>query len=302
MKVLYIGSFGKLWDEEGTAKGLEANGCTVVRMGEPGFDLNEYMSVLRKERPDFVMFAKLKVRGDIRKNVLAIAKDVNAKTVCLVPDLYFGLSREYKLWVDPIFKADLVLTPDGGQRDWKTIIHRVYRQAIPDEYCYIGEPNPDKYDYDVAFVGCRNPEYPYRDELIRNLRTWYGPKFKWFGRMDSDEVRGHELNRLYSTAKVIVGDSVYAPKYWSNRIYETLGRCAALVHPLTEGIEEAYEPYVHFTPYTYGDWDGLHNAIDALLDAPRTRQDMALSAFNRTKAKHVQSVRCKELVALLKSL
>lgn len=261
-------------------------------MPEMGFDFKDYKA--RVKDFDAVLFAKLKINTTNRNQVVQVAKDAKVWTACLVPDLYFGLSREYKVWNDAIFKADVVMTPDGGERDWKNIQHRLVRQAIPDEYCYIGKPDEEKGN-DIIFVGCFNPEYPYRAQMLMLLRERYGKRFTWYGKADSDEVRGHDLNTLYASSKIIIGDSVWSPNYWSNRIYETLGRGGFLIHPGVPGIEKDYKPYEHFIPYKPNDFQGLFRIIDHYLEDEDRRKDIALAARWHTKTNHVQSIRCKEV-------
>jgi hypothetical protein len=299
-KILYVGMFGKLWDEEGIARGLEANGATVDRISEKEFHYPLFEEMMRMNGYDYLIFAKLKIGAPHRKAVVEFAKKQGVFSVCLVPDLYWGLSREYRIRQDPIFQADLVLTPDGGERNWGKVNHHVFRQAIPDEFCY-EDTYGRQYAHDVVFVGALNPEYPYRTELVRNIEKRYGEKFMWYGKANPDEVRGHSLNKVYASAGVVIGESVYAPHYWSNRIYETLGRGAFMVHPTIPGLKEEYEPYKHFIPYHHGDFDGLFEIIDYYHWHPDKRREIGHAAYEHTKQHHTQSVRCKQLLELLRS-
>jgi hypothetical protein len=298
-KILYIGMFGKLWDEEGIARGLEANGATVDRISEKEFVTSHYEEMINENGYDYALFAKLKIGAPQRKRVVEYAKEKGVFTTCLVPDLYWGLSREYRIRQDPIFQADLVLTPDGGERDWGKVNHQVFRQAIPDEFCYIDEPGK-QYAHDVVFVGALNPEYPYRTQLVTNIQKRY-KDFMWYGNTNPDEVRGHSLNKVYASAGVIIGESVYAPFYWSNRIYETLGRGGFCIHPNIPGLKDEYTPYEHFIPYHHGDFEGLFEIIDYYLKHPEKRKAIGLAAYEHTKKHHTQSVRCKQLLEVLRT-
>lgn len=295
-RILYIGGFGKLWDEEGIARGLEANGCEVIRMDERGFDINEYRRQIA-EKPDVLLFAKLKLDVPYREKVVSLAKEHGVTTVCWMPDLYWGLSREYRIKVDPIFKADFVLSPDGGDRDWGKVNHHLLRQAIPDKYCYIEKANPGN---DVLFVGSLNGEYPYRTKLVLAITRRYGDRFKWYGNTNSDEMRGTALNKLYASSGVVIGESVYAPFYWSNRIYETLGRGGFMVHPKIPGLCNEYTPYEHYIPYNHGDFDGLFEIIDYYLKHPEKRVAIGKAAREHTKKHHTMSVRCKQFLEILR--
>lgn len=297
-KVLHIGGFEKLWDEEGVARGLEANGVTVVRMDERSFDFDNYRATIANEKPDILLFAKLKIPTSKRQLVIDYAKENAVTTVCWMPDLYWGLSREYRIKVDPMFKADYVFTPDGGERDWGKVNHRTLRQAIPDKYCFMVDKEPGD---SVVFVGSTNPEYPYRWQLIKTLGKRYPDKFEWYGRNNSDEVRGTALNDLYARAGVVMGESVYAPFYWSNRIYETLGRGGFLVHPNVPGLKDEYEPYEHFIPYRHGEYEELFEIIDYYLKHPEKRKKIREAAYEHTKKHHTMSVRCKQFLELLRT-
>jgi spore maturation protein CgeB len=121
----------------------------------------------------------------------------------------------------------------------------------------------------------------------------------WYGNSNPDEVRGHSLNKVYSSAGVIIGESVYAPFYWSNRIYETLGRGGFCVHPNIPGLKDEYTPYEHFIPYRHGDYEGLFEIIDYYLKHPEKRKAIGTAAYEHTKKNHTQSVRCKQLLDVL---
>ena len=53
-------------------------------------------------------------------------------------------------------------------------------------------------------------------------------------------VKMDNLNDLIASCKVIIGESIIHPYYWSNRIYETIGRGGFCLHAYHEGIENEY--------------------------------------------------------------
>jgi len=280
-KIVYIGSFGHLWDEEGNARSLEKLGCEVIRIPEKDFRFDKALFKIRQVNPDLVLMAKLKVPtlGDA---FIYELKRNRIYTVSWLWDLYFGLPRRWRMIREPYFKADLVLSPDGGhEKEFKKIKvnHKVLRQAIYDEYCYKGEFQR-KYDYDVVFVGCENLHWLYRTKLSNFLNKYY--KFRWFGKHNTLEVRGSKLNDLYASAKIVMGDSVNSPHYWTNRVYETLGRGGFLIWPEIEGFD-AYKPYEHFIPYKINDWKGLKEKIDYFLKKPKERDKYQNQLWNIQK-------------------
>lgn len=224
------------------------------------------------------------------------------KTVSWVFDLYYGLSREYKVGLDAIFKCDLFLSPDGGHDEWfegKGVTHKLLRQGIHDEFCYKSVAVKE-YDYDVVFVGTKNGQWRHRQNLCAFLSNTYGKRFKWFGRTEDDkEIRGHDLNALYASAKVVVGDSVYSPYYFSNRIYETLGRGGFLIHPMIEGLDKEYEPYKHFIPYKFGEFESLKEKIDYFLTKDDERKKISDLALEHTKKNHTLINRCEQFLTMI---
>ena len=95
-----------------------------------------------------------------------------------------------------------------------------------------------------------------------------------------------------------MGDSVNFPHYWTNRIYETLGRGGFLIWPEIEGFD-AYKPYEHFIPYKMNDWKGLKEKIDYFLKKPEEREKISKSALNYTKKYHTLIQRSEELIKIV---
>lgn len=294
MKICYIGSFTRLFDEEGIARSLEKLGHTVIRFEELGFT-REHLDRIRDEKPDFTMFAKLKVSADLREDVLGVGK-----TVCWVPDLYYGLLREAKIPHDPIFRADLVCTPDGGHdKEFKAsgVKHYLLRQGIYDEECFFGTPQETRFK--IVFVGTKSPHSSYRQRLMNTLAFKFHPYFQWVGKHYTFEARGKNLNDLYASVPIIIGDSFYSPRYWSNRIYETLGRGGFMIHPNIEGLEEDFTYYKHFIPYDYGDMKGLFRKIEHYLTHESEREAIRMAGFEHVKSHHTLLHRCKQLTDYL---
>jgi hypothetical protein len=232
MRIAFIGQFDKLHDEEGKAKSFEKLGHAVFRFSEIAFR-SETVSDVFDCKPDMLIYAKLKIDFKLKKEIIEGCKKRGIKTVCWVPDLYWGLGREYRIFADVVFKSDFVCTPDGGNNNrWidAGVNHHTIRQGIYDDDCFVGKK--DGKLPEIVFVGCVNGEWPYRGSLIRFLTKTYGKRFHWYGVHDSDEVRNSELNTLYNSAKIVIGDSLYSPYYWSNRIYETIGRGGFIIHPM----------------------------------------------------------------------
>lgn len=293
MKIAYIGSFSRLWDEEGIARSFEALGHEVKRFNERGFASASIDKVIDYD-PDMLVFAKLKTSYPVRQELMERYK---GKSTCFIPDLYWGLSRQFLIkHNDPMFQADYVFTPDGGNDDkWdkEGINHHLVRQGIYDKE--LGAMKEEK-KYDLTFVGAINTQFPYRKTLLANLGNRFN--LNWVGNRRDDEFRGEELTKLIAQSKIIIGDSVDSPYYWSNRIYETIGRGGFIIHPNIKGLDKDYEPYKHFVPYEWGDFHGLYKKIEYYLKHDEERNKIAMAGMKHTKDNHTLLNRCKQMVEI----
>jgi spore maturation protein CgeB len=274
-----------MWDEEYIAQAFEQLGHEVGRVTER--DPNIIRQIEGFE-PDVVLWAKLQTpKAD---QIINHCKEKGIKTVCWVWDLYWGYNRENKIHTDPMFRADLVFTSDGGHdKEWESvgIKHKCIRQGIREEECYREEGAKR---YDVVFVGSYNQYNTERNEILDKINTDF--KLNWFGKMNSDQVRGPKLNRLLGESKIVVGDSVYSPHYWSNRIVETLGRGGLLIHQEVEGLEEEY-PFL--ITYKRGDYKDLKQKIGHYMQNPEAREKVIQQNLDWVKKHHTCKLMCKEL-------
>jgi spore maturation protein CgeB len=300
MRIAYIGKFNTLWSEEGIARALESAGAEVIRIPEQG---ENHIVLVRNAKPDVVLTTKMQFTGAWK--FLAAMREDKIPTVSWTFDLLIGHpERENLLTAFSWLSCDYIYLTDGGhdaEYKAKGIEKRVLYQGIPDELCYRGEPD-ERFPHDIVFVGTSNPVFPYRQDTMRHLQRTYGNKFHWYGAADANEIRGHELNRLYASAKIVIGDSVASPRYWSNRLWETLGRGGFCIFPRIEGLEEVYTPYKHYIPYDWGDYDGLSDKIDYYLTHDAERNAIQQAAYEHTKSHHCMSHRAKKLLCELESL
>ena len=294
-RITFIGEFTKLWNEEGIARSFEKLGINVQRIPEFDFKSSQAVQEIETFKPDLVLFAKLQIpqKGEF----MAAMKARGIPTVSWTFDLYMGLRREIYLETDPIFKADYVFGPDGGNVEKireKGINYHLLRQGIYDEFCFQGNKK-EEYLNDIVFTGSVNSQWIYREEMAGFLRNQYN--FKWIGRKITDkQIRGNSLNDLYASSKIVMGDSVYSPRYWSNRIYEVLGRGGFLIHPQIEGLEKDYIPYKHYIPYPLGNWDKLGEKVDYFLPREKERREISLAGMEHTKKYHTLLNRCEEFL------
>jgi len=226
--------------------------------------------------------------------MLQFLKDLRTPSLSIHLDKFWGIpEREKLIGVHPFWRTDFVFTADGGfQEQFKErgVNHFWMKPAVSEVYCHPGTPR-EEYRFDVGFVGAReyHSEYPFRKQMVEFLEKTYGPRFKHI-----EGVRGHLLNDVYASLKVVVGDCFQAgtPNYWSDRLPETCGRYGFLLHPYVDGIDI---PVMRYQPQNL---DDLHAAIETMLrDEDRT--DMIKTAAVIVRERHTWTARMKEIFAVV---
>lgn len=291
MRIAYIGSFKKLWDEEYIARAFEALGHTVGRIPVTS-RLSDVTRDLDVFGPNLVLWAKLKTPW--ASELVDFCRARGYRTACWVFDLYWNYHREREL-ASPAFMADYVFTTDGGDHPWERygVRHRCVRQGIHRPECSIETVPLSGKDIGVLFVGTYNPNNPERNATLAAVDEKFG--LTWVGKEDADECRGMKLNRLYARAHVVIGDSVYSPGYWSNRVVETLGRGGFLIHQEVEGLKEEYP---NLATYRRGDTNDLLNKIAFYLGYHDKREAAIRANFEKVRDNYTCEDKCRELLEL----
>lgn len=292
MKILYIARFNNLWNQEQIAQSFEYLGHKVVRV-EDTTPIPEIIGDIEREMPDLVLWAKLSVRGDPTP-IFKRLKELSIPSSSWTFDLYFGYYREEDIPHYNFLKADYVFTTDGGNdNNWKEkcINHKTVRQGIFHKEAFMEE---SKKDVDILFVGRENPYYSYRQKMLKAVSEKYD--LMWIGRYNTNEIRGIKLNSLYGRSKIVIGDSVYSPHYWSNRLYETIGRGGFTIFPNIEGIEQEFENGKHFILYENGNIDDLLEKIEYYLKHDEEREKIRKQGFEFCKENYPYYKRCKQLL------
>jgi len=159
------------------------------------------------------------------------------------------------------------------------------------------------YKYEIIFVGSRgyHVEHKYRQTLLDWLTRTYGSRFVHFDH--GSGLRGHRLNRLYASAKIVIGDSCNPgftqTNYWSDRCPETLGRGGFLIHPFVPGMEQHFTDQEHLVYYHFGDFDQLKRLIDYYLTHDADRERIRLAGHAWVKAHHTYTHRVKAMLAIV---
>lgn len=240
-------------------------------------------AMLLEHKPDlFLLTRPWGTTSAATPDFLAMCRTLGVPTAGFHLDLFWGLP-ERERWIcersDPIFTLDHLFTTDGGhEAEWAAegINHHWMPPGVLASECYDAEPDRELWPYEVAFVGSAptadggnyHPDHAHRPEMVAKLRERYGPSFVHVGNGgDRPTTRGHDLNVLYASVPVIVGDSCLVQRdrpYWSDRVPETWGRGGFLVHPRVDALRELIGPYPG-DMWEPGDWDAMFDQIDGYL-------------------------------------
>lgn len=297
MKVAYLGNFSVPYSTEShVALSLEALGHEVVRIQEG--------EVWATNVPDHARGCDLMLwtqtyglavtGGTLVDRWAMLAGMAGVPVVGFHLDLWHGLERSRQVSErEPFFAVDVLYTADGGHdAEWQAagVNHRWSPPGVYGGECYLAEPDP-RYRSDVAFVGSwrgygHAEHWPAREAMLRAVRRQYGRRFAMHPR--GPAVRGADLNRLFASVKVVVGDSCLAgkiPKYVSDRVFETIGRFGVLVHPRVEGVTDGtlLTEGEHLLCFDAGNHDEMLHQIDYLLTHDDERE-----AIRWTGAQHVR--------------
>ncbi|MGH9093850.1 MAG: glycosyltransferase family protein [Acidimicrobiales bacterium] len=217
-------------------------------------------------------------------------------------DLYWGLDRQAQIMEYPFWRTDYVFTADGGHDDGfarNGINHHWMPPAIYGPDARRGTPRDD-YRWPIIFVGSfpyPHPEHAAaRREIVMHMQSRFGTRF----RMYRHGVRGDDLADLYASCRVVVGDSCLAgrsPRYWSDRIPETLGRGAFLIHPHIEGIEDHFVDGEHLRTYEPGNMGQLITLAEHYVGQPDEAAAIGAAGQAHVQAHHTYRNRMVDVLA-----
>lgn len=294
--VVYIGNFEPPYSTENdVAHALETIGVTVHRVQESAWIHGD--AVLPDPTDDTVMVLWTRtwpVAPDIAQPQFDRYRAERIPIVGYHLDVWWGLARQRDVYTDPFFRmVDVLYTADGGSdRMWASagVKHRWAPPAVSTRNNMVGTPST-KWPDGVVFVGQTQPpyhaEWSHRGELLARVQRRYG---RTFARLPHNNraIRGDDLADVYATAAVVIGDSCFAgirPRYWSDRVPETLGRGGLLIHPDTDW-DGMFTPGIDMLTWRIGDWDGLFATIDAALANPERGDEIRGHGRTTVDARH----------------
>lgn len=305
LTIAYLGNFSvDFTTESHIRETLTDMGHAVVALQENQVALPDILSACRGAD----LFLWTRTMGFLKCNGYEMLTRIKIPTVVFHLDLYIGLDREPTLDYDPFWRAKYVFTADGDPQHAevfkaKDINHYWLKPGVLKRECYLAPPRDDL-RCDVAFVGSYNYHAEhYRTKLIDFLKSAYGSRFRLFG-ANGDSWRGHDLNQLYASAKVVVGDSCNLNgkinHYASDRLYESLGRGACTAFPAIPGMTDEFADGVHLRLYRFGDFTGLRQTIDLMLDQSDVeRTNMRWAACDLVGKTGTYHNRMQEMLAVL---
>lgn len=307
MKFVLYGNFSVDYcSEVHHAKSLEALGHEVIRLQETTITTEQVLAEALKS--DGLIW--IHSHGFINKGmsmglVLDKLREADIPSIAYHLDLYMGIERWKEYETSPYMHVDWFFTVDKLMADYfnrnTTVKGRYLQAGVFDKECVMYEPEP--VDYDVIFVGSKgyHHEWQWRPQLINWLQETYGSRFLHVGGDGATgTVRGVELNHIYANAKVAVGDSLCLnfnyPYYWSDRVYETLGRGGFMIHPYILGIEKQFVDGAHIKYFTFGNFDLLKSMIDYYIENTEERERIRLGGHKLVSEHYTYKNRWQQII------
>jgi hypothetical protein len=187
--------------------------------------------------------------------------------------------------------GDWVAQDRTGKLRWLTqgFDERQLGKAYADLKHIINPPPP------ILFTGSHRGGAK-RESFVTDMKERWGPRFNHI----YSGVHGRSLADLIAASKIVVApDSPVTDRYWSNRVYLTLGFGGFLLHPECKGLREMIGPA---DLIQYRDRQQLHSLIDTYLDSPKDefRRGMAARGMEAVAERHLYRHRCEEMVRQVK--
>lgn len=309
MKIVLYGNFlVDYCSEVHYAKTLENMGHIVVRLQETTTRTEIVLAEsLKADMLVWVHTHSFINRGSsTMTHVLQRLKERGVPTVAYHLDLYMGLKRWQDYENSPYMQVQHFFTVDKLMAYW-------FNDNTPVEGHYLAAGCFDQeallFDNekvnDVIFVGSKgyHKEWDYRPKLINWLAETYRDRFKHIGGDGSGVVRRLDLNHLYGSSKITVGDTLCLnfdyPYYFSDRLFESTARGAFLIFPYIKGIEDYFELGKEIVTYEFGNFEQLKELIDYYLKHDDEREAIRKAGFERAKREHTYTQRWQKILEVV---
>ncbi len=141
-----------------------------------------------------------------------------------------------------------------------------------------------------AVYNCGIGRHQFMGEMVR-----YGDKFKHV----THGVHGKDMADLIADADICLAPPEPATdRYWSNRVYNTLGFGGFLLHPFCEELAREYVDSKEVV--FYRDSEDMHCKIQFYLSNPEARARISAAGLKRTLGQHLYWHRVRDLLWTVK--
>jgi hypothetical protein len=302
MRVVLLGAPRPIGDnrwKDDIAESGESMGWDFVHLEARGSQPDDVVDLCRGA--DLFIWARTHHHdpfGDGREMMRRI-EDLGVPTVGIHMDLYWGIAnREPRINAtdQPWWSAQHVFTADGGNQERfkeRGVNHHWMPPAMGVRFFGRRDPDPKYQKRYYVFVGSNVPTIhgEHRTRLLDSARKRNPQRFRHFGR--AVKVYGGELNKVYASARVVLGDSAPADYYWSDRVPNTLGRGGVLAYPRTLGLEEQGFDDSNMILYDRFDFAPMWERIYSMSE--QDLREMSDNALQAIRDKHMWTHRLMQI-------
>jgi hypothetical protein len=309
LKIAFLGNFSVSYcSEVQYSHELETLGHSVNRIQETrvsGEDVERM--ALTSDVFVWVHSHGFQTPGKPMADVLARLRQAGIPSVAYHLDLYMPLGdrwREYQH--DAYFKVEHFFTVDKLMADWLNEHTETKGHFLPagvfSRQCYMADYAPELAS-DVVFIGSKSyhREWDYRPRLIDWLSQTYGSRFAHWGGDGKGLAREAKMNRVYSSSRVAIGDSLCIgfnyPFYQSDRLFNICGAGALAITPYIQGIEDVFDIDKEIVTYEFENFAALRRKIDYYLEHDDEREAIRRAGHERTKRDHTYKKRWETILA-----
>ncbi len=289
MKILYVGKHnsGGNDDEGAVAFALESLGHTVIRIPEnQGHTTHQYSG-------DLLLFHKWYDTTELKK--LKIPKVFWYFDLVDFPDPSLNSRNCGRVaWMTVMMPyVNLGFCTDG---DWAVKYPKklvTLRQGADSRF--MGRGIGDRWSpAPILFPGIKNGGIA-RSGHVHHLSEKFGDRFQ---RVEG--VHGRDLANLIASSSIVVApDGPITDRYWSNRVYLTLGFGAFLLHPYCLELAKEYEDGTDLV--FYRSREDLDEKIEHYLnpDQAEERDRISSNGMKKTLEKYTYIKRCEQLMKVV---
>lgn len=304
----FIGNFNVSWTTEcDRAWSFRKLGHKVVPLQENKTTAGQLRRL--KSQVDLLIYSHThdpswEIKG--LKEVFAEYKDAGVPTASAHLDRWLWLEREKDMGHEATWFTEYIFMADGSPEAAKKyddmgLNWHWLKPGVVERDCYMAKPDREKFPHDVVFTGSRgyHQEWSWRPRMVDWLKETYGDRFGMYGNDGIMVARGKDLNTLYASSKIVVGDSCFGgrPHYLSDRYYEVPGRGGFLIHPNVGDSETMENRGV--IPYAEQNFDALKSCIDYYLKNPLERENLRSIGHGWVKGNATYTHRAKEMLSVM---